>query len=308
MSNPEHVEWLLKGAAEWNLWRRKNLEIKPDLQAADLSWQNLSDCDLTQADLSHANLQATHVLGANLTQANLTGACIQDWNINADTILDNVVCDYVYLKSEQQERRPRNPSIRFAPNDFFQLHKKSIETIDIIFSEGVSWETFLQSFRSLQINKPHQNLSIQSIERGVNGAFVIRLEANEDIDKASIEREFKTLYQLHFEELRNRYEAQLAAKDSEIEFYRQQNSNMMEVTKILASRPINVQTNINTEHHANRVGDSVQHFHGQIKGVSGSVDGEDTNIFQQAYDRIFGEPEGNKAILKEMESGESNAN
>lgn len=284
MSNLEHVELLKKGAAEWNLWRSQHPEVRPDLQAADLSWLNLSDCDLSQADLSGATLHATHVLGANLTQANLTGACIQDWNINSDTVLDDVVCDFIYLKNGQQERRPSDPEKQFSPDDFAQLYKKRLETIDLIFLEDIDWKALLRTFQTLQANKMDENTAIQSIERQSNGEFIIRLEVGKNVDKDLFKQEIHRLYQSQIEELKHYYEFQLAAKDQEVEFYRHQNSNLTEIIKVQANRPINVQTNIRT---ANS-GEITVKSPSQRMSESEATTKEDENIFQTAYDNIFG--------------------
>ncbi|MCP4539836.1 MAG: pentapeptide repeat-containing protein [Chloroflexi bacterium] len=74
MSNPEHVAKLREGAAAWNLWRKDNPDIKPDLSGADLSYANLDNADLSYANLYNADLTGANLSYANLDNANLTGA------------------------------------------------------------------------------------------------------------------------------------------------------------------------------------------------------------------------------------------
>ena len=72
--------------------------VGSNLVNADFTGVNLSDSNLQDARLDGANLTRTLVVGANLQGANLTGACIADWSIDRTTELDNIICEYIYLK------------------------------------------------------------------------------------------------------------------------------------------------------------------------------------------------------------------
>ncbi len=95
MANQKHVDMLLRdGVAIWNLWRKEEPEIRPDLSEsklivadlrgtdlreadlyrANLSWVKLGGVNLSGADLSRANLYGASLYGANLTNADLSGA------------------------------------------------------------------------------------------------------------------------------------------------------------------------------------------------------------------------------------------
>jgi uncharacterized protein YjbI with pentapeptide repeats len=79
MANPEHIEILNLGVAEWNGWRRRNPATTPDLHDARLNFADLVGADLQSADLSHAslsmaNLSFTDIHDADLSQANLRRA------------------------------------------------------------------------------------------------------------------------------------------------------------------------------------------------------------------------------------------
>ena len=67
MANREHLKILKQGADAWNQLRMTHKDIRPDLNAADLSFSNLRHVDLDDAALS----------GANLTGADFTGADFQ---------------------------------------------------------------------------------------------------------------------------------------------------------------------------------------------------------------------------------------
>ncbi|MGK7916663.1 MAG: pentapeptide repeat-containing protein [Prochloraceae cyanobacterium] len=168
MTNWKHLVVLRKGIKTWNEWRQKHPAIRPDLsnsflngsflRGANLRWVNLSGASLINADLRWANLKKADLRGAKLGGAYLnessllganlslcramatnfqgaifTEACLQDWKINSETILDGVMCDYVYFKEKQQKRYPH--SRNFAPREFTQLLQKSKEVIDLIVSE-----------------------------------------------------------------------------------------------------------------------------------------------------------------------------
>ena len=210
-----------------------------DLQFAHLQFSNLCKTNFSRANLSQTQLSAAQALNANFSGAILTGACIQDWNINSATQFDNVICDYIYLKENQQERRPSHGN--FAPGEFVTLVLKISETIDLIFQNGIEWEAFTKSFQNLTVECPDSDISIQAIEKKSDGAFVIRVEVPPDSNKAELEAIFKQRYETELKAIDARYREQLQAKDREIiEIYRQKSTDIVEITKILGSRPISI--------------------------------------------------------------------
>ncbi|MEM9136595.1 MAG: pentapeptide repeat-containing protein [Cyanobacteria bacterium P01_F01_bin.42] len=210
-----------------------------DLKGADFCEANLGGADLSRADLSGADLSRIQGLSTNFEQSALTGACLEDWNINSETRFDGVICDYVYLKANQQERRPRDG--KFKPGEFAALFQKAVDTIDLIFKDGIDWQAFFQSFQALRDQYADDNLSIQAIERKSNQAFVVRLEVVEGADKKTIESSAKELYESNLVLIEQRYRAELQAKDGEIVAYKEQSANLLEIVKLQASRPINIE-------------------------------------------------------------------
>jgi Pentapeptide repeats (8 copies) len=202
-----------------------------NLNEANLGGADLREADLSRADLGGTNFLTTQALATNFQGSTLTGACLEDWHINSETNLENVICDYVYLKSNQQERRPHDPNKTFAPGEFTKLFQKVRETVDLIFSDGIDWQAFLVSFQELQIECGSDELFIQSFENKGNGAFVIRVNVPPGAEKAEIEKYLKRQYQL---------EAQLEAQSREL-------ANLYEITKLLASKPINVHNMASSE-------------------------------------------------------------
>ncbi|MGV0027029.1 pentapeptide repeat-containing protein [Phormidesmis priestleyi] len=248
------------------------------LHTADLMNANLENANLYKAVLAGAWLSGTSFRGANLREANLvavqarkadftgailTGACLQDWNISSETKLDDVICEYIYLKLDQQERRPSSGI--FAPGEFAALFQKALETVDLIFADGIDWQAFFQSFQELR--SQYDNLSIQAIEKKSGGAFVIRLEVPEGADKAAIESQEKELYKIKLQLQEQRYRAELQAKDGQIsvyqeqlEFHRQSNTSLMGIVKTMAEKETSSITNYlrgaNIANFANQVQDN----------------------------------------------------
>ena len=139
----ERVNLIRADLREANLWKT-NLERaelwEADLRGANLEEANLWGADLGRADLkganlSKANLAAATALSTNFTQAILTGACIQDWKTNSETNLENVTCDYIYLKHGQEKRRPASGN--FKPGEFAKYVEKVLETVDLLFKDGI---------------------------------------------------------------------------------------------------------------------------------------------------------------------------
>ena len=134
-----------------------------DITGAYLSFANLRMASLSGANLSEANLKMTYLGGANLTQANLrmanlsganlektqaintnfrqaifTGSCLENWQINRATNLDDVICDFVYLRHPQQERLPSSGN--FSSGEFTKLFQNVLDAADSRFSSETKLE------------------------------------------------------------------------------------------------------------------------------------------------------------------------
>ena len=212
-----------------------------DLSGADLSNACLRDANLHDTDLRDADLQIVQALATNFRGATLTGACIEDWNINSETNLENVICDYIYLKKDKGERRPSDPNRNFEPGEFAKLVGKSIETIDLIFTDGIDWRAFLSSFQDLRVEYGEQNVSIQAIEKKSDGAFVIRLNVPSDVDKAEIEESFWQTYR----PILQAKDSQIALYGQELEYRRKENTKLLNIVQTMAEKD-----NISNEFHA----------------------------------------------------------
>ena len=213
--------------------------IGADLSEADLSGARLIEADLSGANLIGANLMNCTALATNFTHANLTGACIQDWNINQKTIFEEVICDYIYYELSEretyQERRPHDPNKIFNPGDFQRLIETARETVDLIFSDGIDWKAFLESFNALQVEDGQGTLSVKTIEQKDDGSFVIRVKTSANAEE--FEKRFYQKYNKLLQQARYYYQ-KLQLTEHDIQSYQRENANLMKIIELQASQPM----------------------------------------------------------------------
>lgn len=139
---------------------------KANLTLANLKRVNLSGAYLDNAFLSRANLDKANLkeadligiqtLGTNFGNAILTGAFIKDWEINSETSFENVVCEYIFFKPHQQERRPLDINRKFDNGEFVNLVYKYIRRREIpsfigVMGSIVSASDFYKQIKKNQI-------------------------------------------------------------------------------------------------------------------------------------------------------------
>lgn len=251
----------------------------------------------------NADLTESLVLDTDFTGATLTGACLEAWNIDYNTKLDNVDCQYVYLLRNQQERRPSSGD--FAPGEFTKLFQEVLSTVDLIFRNGIDWKAFAYSFKQLVLENEGTELSIQSIENKGDGVVVVRVNVPADADKAKLHSEFNQTYDTAVKALEAKYHAELQAKDDQIVIYRQQSADMLEITRLMANRPINVQA-IAEAKTMNNSNDSSQtvNIGGSVTGSTvnlGSISNSVTNSIAQLQQSTQPEAAQLAAWLKELQ-------
>ncbi len=209
------------------------------LRGANLKGANLKGSNLSLANLSLANLRRAKALDANFHKAILTGVCLEDWQINSATNLDEVTCDFVYLQAEQKERSPTQGN--FARGEFAKLFQKPLDTVDLVFHNGIDWQAFFTSFQKLQLEGGGSELSIQALENKNNGTFIIRISIPPDANKLVIENYLKREYECELKAIDKEYRYQLQVSYEQIATYRQQSANLTEIVKLMACRTINVE-------------------------------------------------------------------
>jgi uncharacterized protein YjbI with pentapeptide repeats len=202
-----------------------------DLENVDLNGANLQDVSFVSTNLNHANLedadlsrailQQTQLEGADLTGATLTGAYIEDWGITSTTKLENVQCDYVYMRVPTREnpnplRKPDNLRETFAEGEFADFIQPFFDTLDLYHSQDVDPRAISIALRNLSVNHPHDNLQFVAIERRGNNGVNLRFTTAPRANKSELSHEYFANYAQIKKELPVAVQMQLAEQDSEI--------------------------------------------------------------------------------------------
>ena len=163
------------------------------LNNATLLQATLYDAKLQEADLSGVCLVRTQAHDANFNKATLTGVCIEDWNTNSYTNLNEVNCDYIYLRWEfSKKERKRIPAERcpihgnFAPGDFTKRYQKYRDTFDWVFHHGVNWVALAYSFK-FEWEREGTDIKIKGIEEIDDGVIRIRVKVQPEVEKGKVE-------------------------------------------------------------------------------------------------------------------------
>ena len=215
-----------------------------DLTGADFTGSNLCQAVLTDALLIDANLTNLQAIGTRFNQAQFTGACLEAWNIDSTTVLENVDCQFVYLQAGRRERRPS--SGLFKSGEFTKLFQEIMDTVDLIFQGGLDWQALhtMLAEANAERNALRQGegtaspLGIRSIENKNDGVVVVRVDAPPDVDKAQVHQQLNYHYQNALMSLEAKYQQQLQAKDEQIELYRKHQADLSAIAQSLASRPV----------------------------------------------------------------------
>jgi len=196
-----------------------------DLTNANLKLAELGEASLKTACLNNANLTEVSAIGTNFTNAQMSGTCLEAWNIDHTTILDNVESKYIYLleeaKPETDDRERRPSSGYFQEGDFTKLFKEVLNTVDLIFRNGVDAKAFMSSFQQVQVENEGIPMRIQGMENKGDGVVVIKIDVPPEIEKEKIHREFMEFYEENANSLEEKYQRELAKTEKQITLYRQ---------------------------------------------------------------------------------------
>ncbi|MCV6637368.1 pentapeptide repeat-containing protein [Candidatus Albibeggiatoa sp. nov. NOAA] len=213
-------EVLVHGKTEQTDFKKMDLYgaylVEADLQWIDFTDVNFNQANLSGANLRNANLTRIQAIGANFENADLTGACLEAWNIDATTNINNVHADYVYLKNDQQERRPSSGT--FSDGEFSKLFQELLDTVDLIFKDGLNWQALVDSLDDLRDkirveSDGEQEINVTSIENKGDNVFVVRVAIPKGLDKAKIHQNMMSQYN-KLKRLATKQRAQLIQKDA----------------------------------------------------------------------------------------------
>ena len=195
-----------------------------DLQGANLQGANLVNASFIEANLNSANLQDADLSRAKLvgtfldqtdfTGATLTGAFIEDWGITAETKLNGIRCDYIFMRlppdkrpdflqlppeeslKDNPRRKPDNWDKNFEDGEFVDFITPMVETLDFYHNQTADPRIVAYSFEKLKEDHPEVELEIVSMERrGKNRqGFLMRVETAPQADHSELHREYFQTY------------------------------------------------------------------------------------------------------------------
>jgi uncharacterized protein YjbI with pentapeptide repeats len=207
--------------------------VEAALAAADFTDANLQNANLSGAWLDRANLTRVQAIGTDLRNCHLTAACLEAWNIDQTTQLAGIDCEFVYLLDQQQERSPSSGV--FVAGEFAKLFQKAIDTVDLIIRNGVDWQSLNQTIKQLQVEQGDTPLTVRSIENKGDGMVVVKVAVAPETDKAQFYESFQATYAATLQSLEAKHQATIAAKDAQIELYREQQNDLKQITQLLAA-------------------------------------------------------------------------
>lgn len=210
---------------------------KANFSKADLTEANLTETKLTGACLEESILTKAQAIGTDFTQAYFTGACgLGTWNIDGTTKLDEVNCRFVYLDDKPETKASKLPqSGEFGRGEFTKFFQVIVNTVDLIFRNGLDLEALCATLRDVQ-DKQNTPLEIQNIENKGDGFVVVKVSVSEQADKAKIHSELKQSYQQQLNILEARYQEKLEGKKQQIDILKQKSDEMAEIAKLLAGQ------------------------------------------------------------------------
>ncbi|GEM_PF-1445938 len=169
-----------------------------NLQGANLENASFIDADFYQANLQKANLSRTILVRANferadLRGANLTGSCIQDWVITESTKLNEISCDYVYLRWIDGDKRDQMPPRgQFKENGFVTFLRYILETVDLYHEKDINPKlalTVLQKM-SRDYDEPLNIVALGKIGERV----FIQVKVSENIVREDFKEDYYSQY------------------------------------------------------------------------------------------------------------------
>jgi uncharacterized protein YjbI with pentapeptide repeats len=172
------------------------------LKGADFSRSNLNNCSLRDSDLRGSILKQTQLDKSDLSYSDLTGACIEEWGITAETTLNGVRCEYVFMqladpqKGENPRRKPEDWDKNFAEGEFSDFIEPLVKTLDLYHNQTVDPRILTLAFNNLRENHKESEPEIVSMEkRGTHrDKLLIRVATNQKSDHSVLHKDYFEKY------------------------------------------------------------------------------------------------------------------
>jgi uncharacterized protein YjbI with pentapeptide repeats len=251
-----------------------------NLVKVSLIGAKLSEATLYKADLSEAKLAQCQLYGADLMGANLTGAIIENWGISTDTKLEQVRCDYIYMRLPTPSdldpwRKPDNRKENFKEGDFadfiapiiktLTLYKlqnvdtRAIKFLDLYHYDGIDPSAAAIALKQLAEHLaeeyPEADLEVVALEG--RGDEKVRLQAKvtgfDDLSALSAEysARYQELKSLPYKDLQSLLIA-MVEKDKQIRSLQMMVMTAIKSDKYYIQRSININSGIYAENYQNQ--------------------------------------------------------
>ncbi len=157
--------------------------------ALDLRGLDFSELDLQGFDFSHANLS-----GANLSQTQMTGATLEGWNIDTETVLDDIDCRYYYYLENGKKKRMPPAGEEYKTGEFTRIFQKIANTIDFIAHNEMELAAIKLSVEQVKVESGNDDVRVQAIEEK-GGFIVVKVTVPKTEDRGVLYHEVNSLKQ-----------------------------------------------------------------------------------------------------------------
>lgn len=311
LKNPKIQKLVTTGQGQEQNYDRLNLEgitLKgSNLQDSSFIGASLNYASLEASNMSRARLKQTQLDNADLTGVTLTGAYIEDWGITGTTALDNVHCDYVFMRLPTREnpnplRKPDNLLEFFAVGEFADFIKPYIDTLDLYHSQNVDPRAISIAFGKLAQDYPEADLEIVAMEKRGENSLNLKVQVAPSIDKSDLSFEyFKNYNQIKSLPIQARL--LLSEKDTRIRSLENMIETALKQPTFTVQGDIamteNQGININS---GGNIGDISGLVGGNVSGVVnlGTLSGNVTNAINQLPDSRDSDQPNLKALLSKL--------
>ena len=197
----------LKNESLWKLLvtgngKNQNFD-RLDLRYVSLQKANLENASFIDADFYRTNLYGANLTGAILVRSNferadlrntkLSRSCIQDWVITESTMLDGIICDYVFLKWIDKDKRDQMPPRgKFKAGGFQTFVRYILETVELYHEKDINPRLALTLLHKMSRDYD-EALDIVAVGKKGEKVF-IQVKVSENITKENFKDDYYDRY------------------------------------------------------------------------------------------------------------------
>ncbi|MGB3509801.1 MAG: hypothetical protein WBA93_11270 [Microcoleaceae cyanobacterium] len=125
----------------------------------------------------------------------------------------------ILLVNQTLESYQLSSSRYFQPGDFTKLFQELLNTVDLIFRNGVDAKVFMSSFQQIKAENEGIPMRIRGMENKGDGVVVIKIDVSPETNKEKIHREFMQFYDENLRVLWEKYQKELAETAKQVTLY-----------------------------------------------------------------------------------------